>query len=172
MALFAFSQACCCWSTWVGCCLSPGMREMLSPGRGWAFLNRISCLVQVDQEELCRLREALEMGQNRAMPKTSLICGRKWRNWYYAGFPLLCQPFPEKSHLWPKSGDRRLFSPPTISDELQKHQSPAQTSIYILQSLALSLWCTSKGLHSPALSGPGGVKNRGATRNTKWMQET
>lgn len=49
--------------------------EMLNPGRGWVFLNRISWLVQVDQEELCRLRKALEMGQNRAMHKTPMICG-------------------------------------------------------------------------------------------------
>lgn len=39
--------------------------EMLSPV--WVFLNRISWLVQVDQEELCRLREELVMGQSRAM---------------------------------------------------------------------------------------------------------
>lgn len=51
--------------------------EMLSPGRGWVFMNRIFWLVQVDQQKLCSLREALEMGQNRAMHETSLICGSK-----------------------------------------------------------------------------------------------
>lgn len=49
--------------------------EMLNPGKGWVFLNRISWLVQVDQEELCRLRKVLEMGQNRAMHKTPMISG-------------------------------------------------------------------------------------------------
>lgn len=61
----------------------------------------------------------------------------KWRycTVFHKPVPLLCHPFPEKSHLWPKCGDRCLFLPPTISDELQKHQSQAQTSIYILRSL-------------------------------------
>lgn len=103
--------------------------EMLSPGRGGVFLNRISWLVQVDQEELHRLRGALEMGQNRAVHKTSLRHGSEETDTALVStklFHSLGIPFQKKKLLWPKCCDRSLFPPATISDELQEHQSPAQ----------------------------------------------
>lgn len=111
MALFAFSQAspsCWGWEGWwrekrwggmmfVQC--NVGNAETF---QGTGIFQQISWLIQVDKEELRRLGEALEMGQNRAVSKICLICGRKWRNWYVCWFSWTCfTPLPSLSRKEP-----------------------------------------------------------------------
>jgi len=50
---------------------------MPRPFRGSVFFNKISWLIQVDQEERHGLGEALEMGQNRVVQNIALTCGKK-----------------------------------------------------------------------------------------------
>lgn len=70
--------------------------------QGTGIFQQISWLIQVDKEELRRLGEALEMGQNRAVSKICLICGSEETGMsadFHEPVSPRCLPSPEKSHL-------------------------------------------------------------------------